>query len=129
MILSHSNQRNLLLAIAIAIAFALAPVVVSADDADAFDDEAPSVEVSDADIEAFAAALIDVQQIGQDWTQRMQEAEDQDEIAQMREDAREEMTVAIEEHGLSVQEYNEIATAAQGDPELAQRIQQAAGGF
>jgi len=129
MILSHSNQRNLLLAIAIAIAFALAPVVVSADDADAFDDEAPSVEVSDADIEAFAAALIDVQQIGQDWTQRMQEAEDQDEIAQMREDAREEMTVAIEEHGLTVQEYNEIATAAQGDPELAQRIQQAAGGF
>ncbi len=91
------------------------------------DDAMADGEISDAEVEAFAAALADVQEVGQAWTQRMQDAESQDEIADMREEARDEMTRAIEEHGLSVEDYNAIATAAQNDPELAQRIQQAAG--
>ena len=130
MITRSQSRPGLLLALVLALPLAGLPLMVSAygQDADA-GEQAPAPEISDAEIEAFAAALIDVQEIGQAWTQRMQEAEDQEAIAEMREEARAEMTAAIEEHGLTVEEYNQIATAAQDDPELAQRIQQAAGGF
>lgn len=131
---STHSQRSILFAVLVALPFVWAPLVASASGTGAGDTVAEaeaegSADISDTDIEAFAAALTDVQEIGQTWTQRMQEAEDQEEIATMREDARDEMAGAIEDHGLTVEEYNEIATAAQDDPELAQRIQQAAGGF
>lgn len=129
---STHSQRSILFAVLVALPFVWAPLVASASGTGAGETVAEaggSTDISDADIEAFAAALTDVQEIGQAWTQRMQEAEDQEEIAAMREDARDEMAGAIEDHGLTVEEYNEIATAAQDDPELAQRIQQAAGGF
>jgi len=85
----------------------------------------PGVEISDADIDAFVAALGEVQALGEEWTERMRAAESERDIADMRETAREEMMRAIEDHGLTVEQYNQIATAAQDDPELAQRIQQA----
>lgn len=114
--------RTLVLATVFAAPFAWAPLV-SAD----LGGEAPAVDVSDAEIAAFASAMGEVQQIGQEWTQRMQEAEGEQEVAEMRQQAQEEMVGAIESEGLSVEEYNEIATAAQQDQELAQRIQQEAG--
>lgn len=85
-----------------------------------------AADYSDAEIESFTAALLDVQEIGQEWTQRMQQAESEEEIQGMREQAQNEMINAIETHGLTVDEYNEIATAAQNDPELAEDIQQRA---
>lgn len=122
----HSHPvRSLLLAVLFAVPLASAPLFALADDGGT-SGEASSVDVSDADIESFAAALTDVQEIGQEWTQRMQEAETQDEVGEMREEARDQMAAAIEDRGLTVEEYNAIATAAQDDPELAQRIQQAA---
>lgn len=116
-------QRAGMLLSMLALLLVAMPLAAQSDEADSM----AGSEVSDAEVEAFAAALVDVQEIGQGWTQRMQEAESQEDIAAMREEARDEMTAAIEEHGLSIEDYNGIATAAQNDPELAQRIQQAAG--
>lgn len=116
----QSQIRSVLL-VSLLLMLLAVPLAAQSDDAMADD------EISDGEVEAFAAALADVQEVGQEWTQRMQEADSQEEIADMRAEARDEMTGAIEEHGLSVEDYNAIATAAQNDPELAQRIQQAAG--
>ncbi len=116
------SKRNLVLATVFAVPFIWAPMTVAGE---MEMEEPPQVEVSDEEIQAFAAAMMDVQELGQEWTQRMQETEDQEELSQMQQEAQEEMIGAIEDHGMTVEEYNEIATAAQQDPELAQEIEQA----
>lgn len=118
------TKHNLIMATLIAAPLAWAPLAMAYEDD--MDAGAPDIEVSSAEVESFAAAMLDVQQLGQEWTQRMQETEDQEELSQMQQEAQEEMISAIEDHGMTVEEYNEIATAAQQDPELAQEIQQAA---
>jgi hypothetical protein len=118
------TTRNLLMATLIAAPLAWAPAAMA--DSQGMETEAPDIDVSSAEVESFAAAMLDVQQLGQEWTQRMQETDDQEELSEMQQEAQEEMIGAIEDHGMTVEEYNEIATAAQQDPELAQEIQQAA---
>lgn len=122
------TKRNLILATLLAAPFIWAPLAVAgeAEGDMEMEGEAPDIDVSDEDIENFSAAMVDVQELGQEWTQRMQETDDQEELSKMQEEAQEEMIGAIEDHGMTVEEYNEIATAAQQDPELAQEIEQAA---
>ncbi len=122
------TKRNLILATLLAAPFIWAPMAVAGDMEGDMDmgGEAPEVNVSDEEVANFAAAMVDVQELGQQWTQRMQETDDQEELSQMQQEAQEEMIGAIEDHGMTVEEYNEIATAAQQDPELAQEIEQAA---
>lgn len=128
------TKRNLILATLLAAPFIWAPLA-QADSSDMEsggegsgmeEQEAPDIDVSDSEIEAFANAMTDVQELGQEWTEKMQETDDQEELSSMQEEAQEEMISAIEEHDMSVEEYNEIATAAQQDPELAQKIEEAA---
>lgn len=127
---SIRSKRNILLATVLAAPFIWAPLAHASDsdmdNTEAGAEEAPSADVSDTEIESFAAAMADVQELGQEWTQRMQETDDQEELSEMQEQAQEEMIGAIEDHDMTVEEYNEIATAAQQDPELAQEIQAAA---
>jgi hypothetical protein len=44
----------------------------------------------------------------------------------MQQEAQEEMLRAVEQTGMSIQEYNEVATALQRDPELLQQVRQMA---
>lgn len=85
--------------------------------------QAPSIDVSDDQAAAFAEAQGRVAEIGQKWTPRMQAAESSEDIQKARESAQKEMVIAVENTGLSVQEYNQIAQAAQADPELRERIE------
>lgn len=87
--------------------------------------QAPDIEVTDEQVEAFAEAQARVAEIGEKWTPRMQEAESSEDVQKAREQAQQEMVIAVENAGLSVQEYNQIARAAQADEELRQKIQDA----
>jgi hypothetical protein len=87
--------------------------------------QAPDIEVTDEQVEAFAEAQARVADIGEKWTPRMQEAESSEDVQKAREQAQQEMVIAVENAGLSVQEYNQIARAAQADEELRQKIQDA----
>lgn len=123
------TKRNLILATLLAAPFIWAPMAQadsSGGDGSSMEQEAPDIDVSDSEIEAFANAMVDVQELGQEWTEKMQETDDQEELSSMQEEAQEEMISAIESHDMTVEEYNEIATAAQQDPELAQKIEEAA---
>jgi hypothetical protein len=66
--------------------------------------EAEAVRPSDEQLESFAAATID--------------------IVQIQEAAQRQMQAAVEAAGLTIEEYNQIAQAAQSDPEIDQALQQ-----
>lgn len=66
--------------------------------------QAEAVTPTDEQLEAFAAATID--------------------IVQIQETAQEQMQAAVEEAGLTIEEYNAIAQAAQSDPDVDQALQE-----
>jgi hypothetical protein len=74
--------------------------------------------VSEDQIDAFADAAIEVQRVQTELEAQMQAAQDMDEIARLQEEAQVEATEAVEQKGLSTDEYTAIAEAANQDPEL-----------
>lgn len=88
---------------------------------------APMEEVTDKQLEKFVDAATDVQEVQATYAQRMQEAQDQEQAQSLRDEAQSEMVGAVEESGLSVQEFNLIAQRLQTDPELAERLKQIRG--
>ena len=81
-------------------------------------------DFSDQELQQFAEAATDIQEISAQWEPRLQQAETQEEIEQVRQAANEEMVEAIEDNGLSVEKYSEIYMSAQSDPELNERVNQ-----
>ncbi|HUE46358.1 MAG TPA: DUF4168 domain-containing protein [Aestuariivirgaceae bacterium] len=63
-----------------------------------------AIEPTDEQLESFAAATID--------------------IVKIQEAAQQQMQAAVEEAGLTIEEYNGIAQAAQTDPDIDQALQQ-----
>ncbi|OOC10248.1 DUF4168 domain-containing protein [Thioalkalivibrio halophilus] len=88
--------------------------------------QAPEVDLSDEDIDTFVEAFVGVQEVREDFSQRLQEAEDETQAQQMQQEAQDEMVAAVEDAGMTVEEYNEVAMALQNDPELMQEVQQQA---
>ena len=108
----HASSRTALVA-ALGLAFAIgAGPVASAQDRQ-FSEEA---------VESFAVAMLQVQQIGMEAQQQVEAAETPEQQQQLEAEITARMVEAVEAEGLSVEEYQEIATAAQADPELAGQI-------
>jgi DNA-directed RNA polymerase sigma subunit (sigma70/sigma32) len=63
-----------------------------------------AIEPTDEQLESFATATID--------------------IVQIQEAAQQQMQAAVENAGLTIEEYNQIAQAAQTDPDIDQALQQ-----
>jgi len=80
------------------------------------------VELNQEQIQTYAAAASEVQGIREQWVPRIRQAEGNEQQAQLRQQATREMMDAIEQKGLSVQQYNAITKAAQENPELRRRI-------
>jgi hypothetical protein len=82
--------------------------------------------VSDKEIQAFAAAATEVQQLNRKWLPKMQAAAQQgpDAEGKARQQALAEMTDAVQKKGLSVDQYNSILQLAQADPEVQRKVQQ-----
>jgi hypothetical protein len=89
---------------------------------------APSIsdqkKLSDQKLDAAAAALEQVATIQQEYRQRFAQAatpSDQDRIIA---EVRDALTKAVNDHGLSVEEYNSIIEIAQSDPVVRGRVLQ-----
>lgn len=81
--------------------------------------------IPDAKLESFVVAAIEVQDLIQQWSPRIENAESEDQAAEMREQANTELAEAIDEtQGISVEEYQEIGQQARQDPQLNARIQE-----
>jgi hypothetical protein len=80
---------------------------------------------TDAKLQSFASAVIAVNAVVERWRPQIQAAPSEADKQQMAEQANQEMRAAVEgTEGLSVDEYQSIAQAAQGDPQLMARIDQ-----
>lgn len=86
---------------------------------------AQSQSFDDQTIEAVAAAQAEIQEIRIDLQSRMQNTQNVEELQQMRQRATEEMGDAIRAQGLSIDEYNNFMEAANQNPALIDRLNDA----
>ncbi len=87
-------------------------------------DEMPGeADISDSDLESFVEVQEDIQEITADYSARLDGVEDPDEAAQLQQEASEMMVEAVEDTGLDVATYNNIAVALESDEELRERVQ------
>ncbi len=82
----------------------------------------PTKDVTEQDLEKFAKAQVQISEIQQDFAGRLQGVDDPEQAHELQVKANEEMTEAVEEVGLDVESFNEIAIAIQNNPELQQRL-------
>jgi hypothetical protein len=74
-------------------------------------------------LESFVVAALAVNELVEQWTPRIQSAQDETEAAQLRDQANSELVDAISQsNGITVEEYRQISQAAQADPALMARI-------
>ena len=81
-------------------------------------DQPATPDFSQAQIEAFAGAAIEVQRVKTELDAQAAEAANPDEVAQLQQQAQAEASQAVEDSGLTVDEYTAIAEAATADPSL-----------
>jgi hypothetical protein len=82
-------------------------------------------EFSDAQLEAFAQAAVDVAEIRDEYAMALNEVAEDDEAAQEQlvEEGNAAMLAAVEDNpAITLDEYLEIGEAAAADPELGERI-------
>jgi hypothetical protein len=81
-----------------------------------------AASVSEEKLEQFVEALTEITMIRQTAAVELESAADMERAEQVHREAQEQMIEAVEKAGLSVDEYNRIATLMGTDPELSERI-------
>ena len=84
---------------------------------------AQEADFSDQELDQFVSAQDDVMDIRDEYVQRIEATDDRDEAMALEQEANQMMVEAVEDTGLTVETYSEIAQAASQDMELAERIQ------
>lgn len=83
-------------------------------------DEVP--EVSEEQIEDFVDAYTALNEVREDYNQRLTETDDQEAARELQLEANEAMVEAIESTGMDPEEYQQVATAVNADPEVRDRV-------
>ena len=97
---------------------------VAAQDAGGEMDQMPgTAEINDADLERFVEVQSDIQEITVEYSARLESVENPEEAAQLQQEASQMMVEAVEDTGLDVAAYNNIAVALESDEELRERVQ------
>jgi Spy/CpxP family protein refolding chaperone len=121
------NTLRKLTAAAVAIALLGGTGAVPMANAQSTQQSAPQAgpgEFSDEQLKSFAEASLEVEDLNRKWQPKMSGATGEQEQAQAREQAMQEMMLAVREAGLSVEEYNQIVSAMQIDPDTARAVQE-----
>lgn len=77
---------------------------------------------SDEQLRNFVRAAQRVNEILVEYQPEAEAAESQEEFAVLQQEVQAEMTAAVDEEGLTAEEFNQINAAAQQNPQLAERI-------
>ncbi len=80
------------------------------------------VEFAENDLHTFASVQGDLDNIRTEYSSRLEAASDQEQAAELQQEASMMMIQAVEAAGMDVETYNEIALALQSDPELRDRV-------
>lgn len=86
----------------------------------------PDGAVPDGLVNKVGAALREITEIRETYTQRLAAAGNGDEREAVEDAAQVAMVQAIDAQGLSVGQFNDVVSAAEEDPELGQRVLAAA---
>lgn len=78
---------------------------------------------SDDQLQQFADASQNIASISQDYTEQLQNASGDEQQQEIRQQANEEMVEAVQDSGMSVEEFNSVGQAIQQNPQLMQRVQ------
>jgi hypothetical protein len=105
------TRNRLIPAIAAAMLLLAAPQTIA-------QQAAPGSDFSQQQIEAFVDAATEVQRVQGELDTKAQQAQSPEEVAQLQRDAQAEASQAVEDSGLTIDEYAAIAKAANEDPEL-----------
>jgi len=106
--------KTSLIALGLASALATASMTVGAQEDAGF---------SDSELNNFVDAQTEVMEIRNEYVQRIESTEDREEAMALEQEGNEMMIEAVEDTGLSVDEYSAIAQAASDNPDLAERIE------
>ena len=82
-----------------------------------------NMDFSDNDLQKFVAVQPALEEIREDFTQRLEGAGDQEAANQLQQEAGQLMVEAVEQEGLDVDTYNNIAMALQSNEELRERVE------
>lgn len=80
------------------------------------------IDVSDEELQAFAEATDQLQNVAEQARTDMQEAEGQQEAQEVREDFQQEQAEIVQEAGLDTARYTEIRNAIETNPDLRNRF-------
>lgn len=97
--------------------------VMAQDQAPAQPQTAP-MEVDDQTVENFVGAYTEVQEIHNEYAERMQEVGDAEEATSLQQEAQEKMQEAVTKNDITVEEYQQIAQQIGQDEQLRSRIQE-----
>jgi hypothetical protein len=82
--------------------------------------------ISDTVVQKVGAALGQITQIRQTYADRIASLDSSDEKQAVETEAQTVMVDAVSQQGLSVEQFNDVLTAAKADPDLEQRVLAAA---
>lgn len=83
---------------------------------------APAADFRDDDLEKFAEVQKPLQEIRTDYSERLQSTQQPEQAAKLQQEATDKMMEVIEDSGLEVATYNQIAVALQSNPELQAKV-------
>ena len=75
-----------------------------------------------AKLKAFAKTAMQVREINMSARKKLQSASDKDQKTAIQKEAYGDLKKAISSNGMTIKEYNKIASAAQSNPDLRQKI-------
>jgi hypothetical protein len=82
----------------------------------------PPADFNDKDLEKFAKAQVKVDEIRSEYSEELSQVEDNAEAQALQEAYTQRMLQVIEKSGLSVEDYNKVIMAMQGDAELREKV-------
>lgn len=85
-----------------------------------------NVELDDATKEKFVGAYIEIKDVQQKYTQKLENVNDESKARELQKQAQAEMVEIVESNDMSVHEYNEVVGAISSDPELRMEIEKMA---
>lgn len=79
-------------------------------------------DIDEASLNKFKDAFAEVNSIRESFAGKLENVEDSKKAQELQQEAQENMVSAVENAGLSVQEYNQIFAAVQQNPELQEKV-------
>ncbi|MGM8226882.1 DUF4168 domain-containing protein [Cellvibrio sp. ARAG 10.3] len=81
-------------------------------------------QISEEKVDQFVTAYVEVQKINQEYSEQLQATEAPEKATELQQEAQTKMQEAVADSGLTIPEYQQIASRAGQDQDLRARIQE-----